>query len=151
LDFDENDVDRLLGVEDSESVWQLVKAENLGPRVLLLISRLFWPSFITIDGFVFLKENFDADYYQEVLSTCSRDQVEATINTVYLYDVIRGGAGDVAEVGAAWWQAVGKVVADAWKERAEKMFPGVHFVSEFNWYSPPADDPGVVVYQKPKN
>lgn len=130
-------------VGDDCSFWDFLRDRSGGPELALIYSSVFWPELIEVEGFVFLKENYDAAYFARVAAECGRENVEATINTTYLQDVFG--------VGEEWpdnsvWTALGELLRDSWKARAEALFPDREFATKFAWYSE-GGDPGVTFYQ----
>ena len=115
---------------------------NKGPEEALIYSKLFWPDLIEVDGFVFLAENYDREYYDQVVRDYGASQVEETINTTYLYNLV-GGKG---EYDTAVWEALGNTLCSIWKSRVRRQFPDKKVVVLFSWYTE-IDDPGITLYQ----
>ena len=114
-----------------------------GPEDALVYSKLIWPDLIEVDGYVFLKEYYHKEYFDEVLANYGPGSLEETINTVYLDLVV--GAGPI-DYTVEVWEALGRVLCETWKQRALSQFPHKSFKTEFAWYSDDGD-PGVKLYQ----
>lgn len=126
------------------SLWDFLHCRAEGPELALAYSSVFWPDLIEVDGLVLVKENYDVEYFARVAADCSREKIEATINTTYLQDLF---GADARVADEKLWTALGEILRDCWKARAEAQFPGREFVSTFAWYSDDSD-PGVTIYQK---
>lgn len=125
------------------SFWDFLYRRADGPELALAYSSVFWPELVEIDGFVLIKENYDADCLARVRAECGPENVEGRINTTYLQDLFGPGAEGADE----WvWTALGELIRDAWKAHAEALFPGREFAATFAWYSEDSD-PGVTLYQ----
>lgn len=134
-------------VRDSKSeqfsFFDYIYSASKGPEEALLYSKLFWPDLVDVNGYVFLSENYDRDYFDEVVSEYGESKVEETINTTYLYNLVGGKTEYENEV----WEALGNVLCETWRQRAQYLFPERSFAVEFSWYSD-HDDPGVTLYQR---
>jgi len=133
-------------VQDSKtedfSFLDCIYSASRGPEEALLYSKLFWPDMVDVDGHVFLAENYNRDYFDKVVSEYGVSKAEETINTTYLYNLVGGKDEFENEV----WEALGNVLCETWKHRAQYLFPERSFAVEFAWYSD-HDDPGVTLYQ----
>ena len=128
----------------NRSAWDLLSTRANGPELATAYAKVFWPDLVEVDGYVLLAENFDHEYLNRIVSDHGRENVEATINTTYLATVFGPGPTEVAD---AVWEELGRLVCEAWKARAEQLFPGKKFVTEFQWYSEDEGDPGVTLRQ----
>lgn len=126
---------------DDLSFWHYLHSRANGPAVALVYAKAFWPDFILVKDFVFLKENYDAEYFDRVTRDCDPALVEATINTTYLPDLF--GAQDVDD---NVWQSLGEILCETWRARATFCFPERHFKAQFSWYSN-GGDPGLTIHQ----
>lgn len=79
----------------------------------------------------------DAEYLARVAADCSRENVEATINTTYLQDLFGADAEGADE---SVWTALGELLRDCWKARVEALFPDREFAATFRlvlrWWRP---------------
>jgi hypothetical protein len=128
----------------NRSAWDILYDRADGPQVATAYAKVFWPDLIEIDGYVLLAENCDRGYLNRIVAEHGREIVEATINTTYLPTVFGPGPTEVAD---AVWEELGRLVCEAWKARAEQLFPGRKFITEFQWYSEHEGDPGVTLRQ----
>lgn len=129
--------------EGSFSFWEFIRSRGEGPAIALAYAHVFWPELIEIEGFILVKENYDPEYLSRVMAECSRENVEATINTTYLQDLF-GADGTRADQEV--WTKLGELVRDAWKAHAQSQFPDKEFAATFAWYSEDGD-PGVTLFQ----
>lgn len=125
------------------SLWDYLRSRAEGPEVALAYVSVFLPDIVEVDGFILIKENYDAEYLARVVATCAREKVEATINTTYLQDLFGSGTEGV---DFSVWTAIGELVRDCWKKRAESLFPDREFAATFAWYTENGD-PGVTLHQ----
>jgi hypothetical protein len=42
------------------SFWEFLCDKKAGPEMAIAYSTVFWPEFVEVDGFVLIKENYDA-------------------------------------------------------------------------------------------
>ena len=131
------------GAEDGFSFWDFLYNRWDGPEVALAYSTVFWPELVEVDGFVLLKEHYDAEYFADVIATSSRENVEARINTAYLQHLFTDNTEGTDE---SVWTALGELLRDTWKARAEAVFPDREFATTFAWYTEDSD-PGVTLFQ----
>ena len=132
------------GVGEDFSFWDFLCDRPEGPELALAYSTAFWPELVEVEGFVLLKEQYEAEYLARVKADYGREKVEATINTTYLQYLFGVGAED-ADVSV--WTALGELLRDTWKARAEAVFPDREFTTTFAWYSEDNNDPGVTLFQ----
>ena len=126
------------------SFWNFLYHRREGAEVALAYARVFWPELVMVEGFVFLSENYDREYFDRVVSDYGGIQVEATINTTYLDELFGAGPIDADE---SVWCELGNVVGQCWKARAQSLFPSMRFATTFQWYSDDGD-PGVTLFQE---
>jgi hypothetical protein len=143
MDFDvrRNLVDALSRDQDFESVWETLHAFQLSGRQSLVVATFFWPPLVSVEGYVFIAQNFDVKYYNE-LKIKHGERVEETINTVYLssyFDLSADSHDDIERLGF--------LISTVWAEWAQIQFPDKKFLSRFNWYSEGKQDPGVTLHQ----
>lgn len=125
------------------SFWEFIRGRGDGEEVALAYAHVFWPELVEIEGFILVKENYDPEYLSRVVAECSRENVEATINTTYLHDLFKT---DVPGTDQSVWTALGELIRDAWRGRAQTQFPHTEFTATFAWYSEDGD-PGVTLFQ----
>jgi hypothetical protein len=129
------------------SPWEFLGRRNEGPEIGLVYASVFWPELIDVQGLILLKEMYDESYLQETLAVCGYDQVESTINTVYLYNIF---ASECKNYVVGTWEALGSLICKTWHARAISQFPDRKFIVEFNWYiddGAELSDPGVTMRQ----
>ena len=131
------------GIGDDFSFWDYLYNRWDGPEVALAYSTAFWPELVEVEGFVLLKEQYEAEYLARVKANYGREKVEATINTTYLQDLFTDNTEGTDE---SVWTALGELLRDTWKARAEAVFPDREFATTFAWYTEDSD-PGVTLFQ----
>ncbi len=127
---------------ERHSFLDYIHSINKGPEEALAYFKLFWPDLIEVDGYVFLLDNYNQEYFDKTLSEYGHNKVEKTINTTYLYYLVGGEADYEYEV----WEVLGEMLCETWQRRASSLFPEKNIIVEFTWYSD-YDDPGLTLYQ----
>lgn len=122
--------------------WDQIYKLKLNEEVVLAISKLIWPEFIEKDGFIFLEENYELNYYEELIAE-GDPNIEATINTTYL-DRIIFPKSEVSD--GKVWDKIGRLLVQTWVAKAQLCFPNKKFKAEFQWYSDDGD-PGIYICQ----
>ncbi len=149
-------------MEDLDLDWKMPpgverfdEADILGTRMegigaAYLYRKIFWPEFVTLDGFVFLAIQYDRDYYDQTTELIGSDSsssgargIEGTINTIYL-NLLFGDGPVLLKV----IENVGNLMAETWKTKASTEFPDKTFQTEFQWYGEDGEtDPGLTLFQ----
>jgi len=106
------------------SLYWLVEDKKIDPRIFLDFSRFFWPSFIEVDGFIFLKEKFEENEYSRLVAKQSNP--EYWINIVMLDDYF----SETSE-SEKWSRDLAKSLIEIWGIKIIKDFPEKKVVFAF--------------------
>ena len=66
----------------SESAWNILCGSQLSVDDFLLLATVFWPRLIEVGEFIFIEENYDAEYFDRLQREVSAENMEETINTL---------------------------------------------------------------------
>ncbi len=73
----------------------VVKTNQLADDIYIAFLKMFWPDFYCIDGCVFLKEQFEPEYYDRLLNEgTSRQEIEKWINLFFLGGMMQESTSD---------------------------------------------------------
>ncbi|NEQ42465.1 MAG: hypothetical protein F6K00_02440 [Leptolyngbya sp. SIOISBB] len=97
------------------------QSKNLHPDLAIAFLKLLWPDFIIKDEFVFLKEEFTYNRYQEIISTVSETaEIEYWINLLNIDEVINSDSTETSSFFAV-------KLSDLWKKKLIIDFPNKRF------------------------
>ena len=99
------------------------------PEDVLVVSRLFFPDLVCVDGCVFLEFKYNPGMVGLLSSYGDREKmdVELSVNRVSLYDAFFGASD---KVGDLIYEQLCEVLAVSWSMALGKAFPGVEFKIE---------------------
>lgn len=104
-------------------------------------SKLFWPDFVEVDGYVLLAEQFEeadvAQWRQQFGD--DRKAVESMVNHVHLYDLFNN-TGNTHKTALADY--LGRVLVICWRRALAEAFPDKRFTVE---YATDPDDYGPTI------
>jgi len=118
------------------SIYWLIEDGKIDPEQLFVFFELYWPTFIKKDGYVFLKEQFSEEEYEN-----SKDNPEFWINFLTVDDYFID-----AENSAELSKNFSKTLVEIWKAKLEKDFPSIEFTVEY-LEDEEAGDYGLTFYQ----
>ncbi len=120
-------------------VYYLIQDEVIKPEFLFTMLEIFWPSFITKDGYVFLKETFDANYFSKLSSDGLNPEYWINLLTIEHY------FSNLPD-----WEEKSKVFAKAlislYRAKLKTDFPQMKFVVEY-FCDEEVGDYGLTFYQ----
>lgn len=123
-------------------IYWLIQDEKIDSESLFSFLELCWPSFFIKDGFVFLKEEFSEEMYDNLIK--ENENPEYWINLFTINDFFTQ-IEDEEEKS----KNVIKILAEAWHQKLKKDFPGMTFIVECLW-SEEYGDCGLTFYQTEK-
>lgn len=106
-----------------DKIYCSIQEKKLGSDFFLLLFELFWPSFILYESYVFLKEAFKKDKFDELIQF--NHNPEFWIN----FQLIDGFFDDPDEAEKSI--PLAKKLVDIWKIKLKNEFPDLEFVVEF--------------------
>jgi len=106
------------------TVFWLIQEHKIEPEALFDFQELFWPSFIEIDNYVFLKENFSEEKYKK----CNQQETdpEYWINLLTI-DEYFSELSDWREKSISF----AKSLVSIWNAKLKQEFPKKKFSVQF--------------------
>lgn len=106
-------------------VYWLIKFKHIQPEALFNFLELFWPTFIQKDKYIFLKENFNEEYYRRLINENST-RIEYWLN-LFTVDDYFSDLPDADEKSILF----SKFLVEIWQSKLEKDFPNLNFTVKF--------------------
>lgn len=122
-------------------IYWLIKDKKIETSDLFNFAELFWPTFLQINNFVFLKEKFKEEYYQR-LQNEKNQRIEYWLNFLTLEDFF----SDLSD-GDEQATIFCKILVETWKAKLERDFPDLTFTVKF-LSDEENGDYGLTFYQK---
>ncbi len=120
-------------------IYWLIQDRKIDPNDLFNFSELYWPTFVKKDGYVFLKEQFSEEEYNNL--TKENENPEYWINLLTI-DEFFSELSDGNEKSIA----LSKVLVEIWGVKLKKYFPDMIFTVECLW-NEEYGDCGLTFYQ----
>ncbi|MBL1181578.1 MAG: hypothetical protein HND27_10775 [Bacteroidetes bacterium] len=134
-------------LNDWKSKWQNVSnvnifdyiSANIHPEDVLILSSLFFPKVIEVNGAIFLEKNYKPETYSLWVEKYGDDilTLEKMINHVHLYDIFAHCTDDIDD---SVFENVGKTLQYSWEIYFKYMFPNKEIVVKYtnneNEYGP---------------
>ena len=124
-------------------IYWLIQDKKINPETIFIFSELFWPEFIKINGFVFLKEKFSENAFNEYITRKSNP--EYWINLLTLDDFF-----SELEDAETKSKALAKILMEMWQEKLKKDFPCMNFTVAY-LADHESEDYGITFYQNSSN
>lgn len=121
-----------------DKIYWSIQDKKLKSDFFIQLSELFWPTFIQHESYVFLKELFSQEKYDELIE--HNHHPEFWINLL----PIDGFFDDAKEAEKAL--ALTTILMDTWKIKLKNAFPHLEFVVELIY--PVEGEHGITFYQK---
>jgi hypothetical protein len=101
------------------SAWDVVNARG-GLEMAVVFSKLFWPDFVEIGGFVVLAERLDADEFDRWLSATAPFRDPVAWDNVSVYDLFLNESESFDE---STWRHLAEVLRGCWQASIDRRFP----------------------------
>jgi len=124
-------------------LYWLVQEKKIEPDVFFNFLNLFWPKFKKKNGYIFLKDKFSEKEFLKL--TKEKSNPEYWINLLTTDDFFSD-----LESGEGKAKVLANYLAEIWKEKLKKEFPGKNFIFEYV-YDKEYGDCGLTFYQKKSN
>jgi len=122
-------------------IYQQLTLNNLSPDLFFAFLELFWPTFVSYKQFIFLKDNFSEEKYEQN-SDRNEKMTEYWMNLVIIDPYFEN-----TEDGNDKAEFLAKKLAEIWRIKLKNDFPHLEFVVEC-FSDEEAGDYGLTFYQK---
>jgi hypothetical protein len=118
---------------------------NVHPEDVLIISSLFFPNLVEVNGAVFLEMQYSYNSYLSWLNHFGSDRqaLEKMMNHVHMYDIF----GHSNNVDDTVYEQVGMLLQIAWTKHFKSEYPDKNIVVDY-WHGEDDYGPIVTVFQK---
>lgn len=124
-------------------LYWLIQDKKIEPELLFDFLELFWPTFIKKDGYIFVKEAFNEEEYQQLMNEDSNPEYWINLLTV---DEFFSEMSNWEEKSSTF----AKALVSMWTEKVKKDFPDMKFTVEY-LRNEEYGDYGITFYQTGKD
>ena len=105
-------------------LFQIVNLNKINGDIYFAFLELFWPSFIIYKNFVFLRENFFEEKFNELARL--NEKIEFWINFLCIDPYFEND-----DDGKEKAEALVQILVDTWQSKLRKDFPDFEFAVEY--------------------
>ncbi len=120
-------------------LFQVAKLKKLNSDIYFAFLELFWPSFFIYNNYVFLKENFSEEKFNELVGL--NEKIEFWMNFLSIDPYFEND-----DEGKEKAEALAQILVDTWQSKLKKDFPDFKFTVEYV-YDTKCGDYGLTFYQ----
>jgi hypothetical protein len=120
-------------------IYWLIQDGKIDPKDLFKFAELYWPTFVERDRYIFLKEQFSEEEYDELVKRGNNPEYWINLLTIdeFFSELPDGEDQAIALV---------KTLAEMWRAKLKKEFPDMNFAIECLW-NEEYGDCGLTFYQ----
>jgi hypothetical protein len=120
-------------------IYWLIQDGKIDPTDLFNFSQLFWPSFVKKDGYVFLREQYSEEEYNNLRKENENPEYWINLLTIDEFFSKLPDGEDKSVI-------LSKILAEIWEVKLKKNFPDMAFTIECLW-NEEYGDCGLTFYQ----
>jgi len=120
-------------------IYWLIQDREIDPQDILNFSELYWPAFLRKDKYIFLKEQFSEEKYDEIVKESENPEYWMNLVTIDEFFSELPDGQDRAIFLA-------KILVEVWGAKLKKDFPGMNFSVKWLW-NQEYGDCGLTFYQ----